>query len=89
MSRLMALRSSGFRALLPSTSVLIKPSCFLIPALGVQFALGIQAGEFIGHGLDTPILRKAFEQLAAGGGVGDQMSGGGVGQGARLIGQPA
>jgi hypothetical protein len=29
--------------------------------LFVQLALGVEAGEFVGHGLDALILRKALE----------------------------
>jgi hypothetical protein len=46
--------------------------------LFVQLPLGVEAGKFVGHGLDALILGKALEKGAAGGGVGDKVSGGGV-----------
>ena len=68
---------------------LVQAPGFLAAALFVELTLGVEAGEFVGHGLDAPILGKALEQSAARGSVGDEVSGRGVGQGAWLIGQPA
>ena len=58
---------------------LVQPLGFLIPALFVELTLGVQAGEFVGHGLDALILGKAFEQGPARIGLGDEVAGGGVG----------
>ena len=55
----------------------------------VELTLGVEAGELIGDRLDALILRKAFEQGPARVGLGDEVAGGGVGQGAGLVGEAA
>ena len=55
----------------------------------IQFALGVEAGEFVGHGFDAQILGEAFEQASSGIRLGDEMAGGGICQCPRLIGEPA